>query len=48
MGSPAKVVRVLDAEAVKKLTRPAEMYVANWRRFKAGLKPSGTSALSGG
>ncbi|WP_112309359.1 gamma carbonic anhydrase family protein [Pseudogemmobacter bohemicus] len=39
MGSPGKVVRVLDAGAQALLIRSAEGYMANARRFRAGLKP---------
>lgn len=38
LGSPAKVARTLDAEAVARLRRSAEHYVANARRFAAGLR----------
>ena len=38
VGSPAKAVRTLDAQAVEGLKRSAESYVRNWQRFKAGLK----------
>lgn len=38
IGSPAKVVRTLDDEAARKLAASAEGYVANARRFAAGLK----------
>lgn len=41
VGSPAKAVRTLDAEAVEGLKRSAEGYVRNWQRFKRGLKPIG-------
>ncbi|WP_337183141.1 gamma carbonic anhydrase family protein [Shinella sp.] len=41
VGSPAKAVRTLDAEAVEGLKRSAESYVRNWQRFKKGLKPIG-------
>lgn len=37
VGSPAKVVRELDAAAVARLRVSAQHYVANARRFKAGL-----------
>lgn len=37
VGSPAKVVRVLDEEAVEGLRRSARHYVENARRFKTGL-----------
>ena len=39
VGSPAKVTRELDAAAIARLTKSAEGYVANARRFAAGLKP---------
>lgn len=37
MGQPGKVVGELNDEAVAKLTRSAENYVRNWRRFAPGL-----------
>lgn len=37
VGSPAKVVRELDAAAVARLRVSAQHYVANAKRFKAGL-----------
>lgn len=37
MGQPGKVMGELNDEAVAKLTRSAENYVRNWRRFAAGL-----------
>ena len=37
MGMPGKVVRQLDEEAEVGLTKAAASYVANWRRYKAGL-----------
>ena len=40
IGSPAKVARTLDEEAVAGLRRSAEHYIANARRFRAGLKPA--------
>ena len=39
VGSPARVMRELDGEAVEGLKRSAESYVRNWQRFKRGLKP---------
>lgn len=39
VGAPAKAVRTLDEAAIASLRRSAEHYVANARRFKAGLKP---------
>ena len=41
VGSPAKAIRTLDAEAVEGLKRSAESYVRNWQRFSRGLKPVG-------
>ena len=38
VGSPAKVVRSLDAEAEQQLRDSAAHYVANGRRFRMGLK----------
>ena len=38
MGSPGKVIRMLDAEAQANLLRSAESYRANARRFAAGLQ----------
>ena len=38
VGSPAKAVRVLDEAAVARLRGSAAHYVANGKRFKAGLK----------
>jgi carbonic anhydrase/acetyltransferase-like protein (isoleucine patch superfamily) len=39
VGSPAKAIRTLDAEAVEKLAQSALRYVANWKRFAADLRP---------
>lgn len=39
VGAPGKVVRTLDAAAIEGLRESAERYVANMRRFRAGLKP---------
>lgn len=39
VGAPGKVVRELDADAIAGLRRSAEGYVANARRFAAGLGP---------
>ena len=39
VGAPGKVVRELNAEDIARLTRSAEHYVRNARRFTAGLKP---------
>src|SRR5437868_7391546 len=38
VGSPAKAIRVLDDAAVERLRGSAAHYVANGKRFKAGLK----------
>ncbi|MEP9398306.1 gamma carbonic anhydrase family protein [Mesorhizobium sp. KR2-14] len=38
VGSPAKVVRMLDDQAVERLRESATHYVENARRFKAGLQ----------
>ncbi|MDR7125332.1 gamma carbonic anhydrase family protein [Pseudotabrizicola sp. 4114] len=38
MGSPGKVVRLLDTDAQAKLLRSAESYRANAARFRAGLR----------
>ena len=37
VGSPARVVRQLDESAAAKLPETAARYVANWRRFAAGM-----------
>ncbi len=39
VGMPGKVVRELDATAITGLTESAAGYVANWKRFSAGLRP---------
>lgn len=41
LGSPGKVVRVLDEEARLRLQKSAESYRANARRFAADLRPMG-------
>ena len=41
IGSPAKVVRQLTPEQIAGLRRSAEHYVANAKRFRAGLKKLG-------
>lgn len=41
VGSPARVVRQLDAEAIKRLRLSAQHYIANQRRFRSGLRPVG-------
>lgn len=37
LGSPAKAVRQLTPEQIEGLRRSAQTYVANARRFRAGL-----------
>lgn len=39
MGAPAKVVREIDAAGVAGLTASADRYVANAKRFAAGMTP---------
>lgn len=41
VGSPAKAVRQLDVATIEGLRSSALGYVANWRRFAAGLKRIG-------
>lgn len=41
MGTPGKVVRVLDEAAQAGLLKTAEHYRQNMRRFRAGLRPVG-------
>ncbi|WEX07064.1 gamma carbonic anhydrase family protein [Chelativorans sp. AA-79] len=41
VGTPAKVVRDLDDEAVERLRVSAASYVENARRFRRGLEPAG-------
>lgn len=41
VGSPAKAVRPLDEDAIAKLKLSAAGYVANWKRFAAGLRRLG-------
>ncbi|KAA5603669.1 gamma carbonic anhydrase family protein [Blastochloris sulfoviridis] len=37
VGAPARAVRALDPEAVARLAKSATGYVANWKRYAAGL-----------
>jgi carbonic anhydrase/acetyltransferase-like protein (isoleucine patch superfamily) len=37
VGSPGKIIRVLDEEAVVQLRKSAENYVLNWQRFNNSL-----------
>jgi carbonic anhydrase/acetyltransferase-like protein (isoleucine patch superfamily) len=39
LGSPGRIVRQLTDEDVKRFSGAAGRYVANWKRFAAGLKP---------
>ena len=39
-GAPASVTRALTEAQLTMLSASAENYVANWKRFKAGMKPS--------
>lgn len=39
VGAPAKAVRTLDPGTAATLRASAAHYVANWRRFAAGLRP---------
>jgi len=39
MGSPGKVIRMLDEGASKMLALSAAHYVENWKRYAASLKP---------
>ena len=41
IGSPARVVRTLDAAAAEKLAQSAEHYAANGHRYARGLKKIG-------
>lgn len=38
VGSPARTLRTLNAEAVKRLELSAAHYVANWRRYAHGMQ----------
>lgn len=37
MGSPGKIIRLIDDEGAAKLRNSAESYVRNWKRFAGGL-----------
>ncbi|MGX1305551.1 carbonic anhydrase/acetyltransferase-like protein (isoleucine patch superfamily) [Amorphus suaedae] len=39
VGMPGKVVRTLDEASAEALTASAAHYVANWKRYAAGLQP---------
>ena len=41
VGVPEKAIRTLDEKAVAGLQASATNYVANWKRFAAGMKPAG-------
>ena len=38
VGSPAKAIRVLDADAEESLRQSAKRYIANWQRFAKDLR----------
>lgn len=40
LGQPGRVVRTLTDEDVARIARGTAGYVANWRRYKAGLGPT--------
>ena len=46
LGSPARVVRQLTPEQIEMLRRSAQNYIANARRYLAGLKKLGQGAAS--
>ena len=37
VGSPGKIIRLIDDEGAAKLRKSAESYVRNWKRFAGGL-----------
>jgi carbonic anhydrase/acetyltransferase-like protein (isoleucine patch superfamily) len=39
MGSPGKIIRQINDEEAARFQGAARRYVANWKRFAAGLKP---------
>lgn len=39
VGAPARVVRILDDQAVEGLRKSALNYIANWKRFARDLRP---------
>lgn len=41
MGAPGRVVRQVSADALAHMAHGVEHYVANWRRYKAGLVAEG-------
>ena len=38
VGSPAKAIRTLDADAIGRITWAAEVYVERWQQYAKGLK----------
>jgi carbonic anhydrase/acetyltransferase-like protein (isoleucine patch superfamily) len=40
IGMPGRVARVITLEEQQMLAGSAEVYVQNWKRFKAGMKPA--------
>lgn len=41
VGSPARAIRQLDEAAVARLRQSAAHYIANWKRYKTGLRQIG-------
>jgi carbonic anhydrase/acetyltransferase-like protein (isoleucine patch superfamily) len=41
VGSPAKAIRTLDADAIARLTGAADIYVRRWQQYAKGLKRIG-------
>jgi carbonic anhydrase/acetyltransferase-like protein (isoleucine patch superfamily) len=41
VGSPARVVRTLDDEAIERIARGADIYVRRWQQYANGLKRIG-------
>lgn len=41
MGAPGRVVRTVTPEQAEMMVDGSAHYVANWKRFKSGLKPRG-------
>ena len=44
IGSPGKIIRQLTDADVERFSGGARRYVANWKRYKAGLKPQASPA----
>jgi carbonic anhydrase/acetyltransferase-like protein (isoleucine patch superfamily) len=45
VGAPARIIRTVDAEGETSLRRSAEHYVANAKRFAAGVRPIAVPAF---